>query len=211
MKKWLVYIITCCVLLALLVVANWQIDELEEQSQFWQDEHTSLEQHQLEREVVWEGERTQWQDDVDSRDEIISWWENQPPDIVEKVVEVSVEVKSPVYPQRFTDKVVAEEWVLSHTLPVVIIADRANNLVNPAFDPRYDCDDYADDYETLALSESISLWQAPVTNGRIWGVKVSNTTGNHVGLWTKIDGVFYYVEPQPIADQWRFVKIMEAD
>jgi len=227
MKMRLIYALTCCVLLAVLVVANHKIDDLEIRSRFWQDAHTSLVQYWLEREIAWDAERSQWRDAVESRDELISWWESRPPKVVEKIVEVPVEVdvvqereievvrevERAVYPRRFPDVDSAKGWTLSHALPVVLIADSSGvvRLDKSGHDPRYDCDDYADDYEMLALSDNISLWQAPVTNGRIWGVRVSNTTGNHVGMWTKIDNTYYYIEPQPVEDKWRFVKIMEAD
>jgi len=90
MKMRLVYALTCCSLLALLVVADHKIDGLERQSQLWQDAYTSLAQYWAGQEVGWNVERSQWQDAVTSRDVIISWWENRPPDIVEEVVEVEV-------------------------------------------------------------------------------------------------------------------------
>jgi len=93
MKMRLTCALTCCLLLALLVVANYKIDDLEKQSHIWQDAHTSLAQYWLEREVGWDVERSQWQDAVTSRNAIISWWENKPPEIVEKVVEVPIEVE----------------------------------------------------------------------------------------------------------------------
>jgi len=217
MRLRLLYAIACCVLLASLVVANYRIDDLEKRSQFWQDAHTSLAQDWLEREAAWVNERNQWQGAVASRDDLVSWWESKPAEIIEKTLEVTVEtevvreVEKAVYPYRFADAIAAKAWVLSHRLPVTIIADMPNNLIDNIHDSRYDCDDYADDYEALALSENVSLWQAPVTNGCIWGIQVSKKLGNHVGMWTKIDNIYYYIEPQPIDDKWRFIKIMEAD
>lgn len=133
---------------------------------------------------------------------------------VEIVATVHKETTRTVYPGRFTTVEAAEEWIFSHRLPVVLITDEEGTILldRVVSDSRYDCDDYADDYEKMALSENISLWQAPVTNGKIWGVQVTeNTEGNHVGLWTKIDGVYYYIEPGPTSDEWRLVKIMAAD
>lgn len=118
-----------------------------------------------------------------------------------------------LYPERFASAEIARKWVLSHKLPVVLIADEQGVISSQSVNnPKYDCDDYADDFEKLALAAGISLWQAPVTNGTIWGVQVTeNIRGNHVGLWTKIDGVYYYIEPGPAKDEWRFIKIMSAD
>lgn len=204
-------------------MANYKIEKQSEQISFWQNAHTSIVTYHLTQSEAWETERIQWQKAVDSRDDIIEWYKNQSPkietvteikkiEIIKEVpIEIIKEVEKTIYPQRFDDVDTAKEWILSHTLPIVIFGDRPNNLINNAHDPRYDCDDYADDYESLALSDNISLWQCPVTNGYIWGVKVSKETGNHVGLWTKINDTYYYIEPQPINDELRFIKVMDAD
>jgi len=92
MKMRLTYALTCCLLLPLLVVADHRIDGLEMQSQLWQDAHTSLTQYWLERDAEWTDERNQWQDAVESRDKLISWWESKPPEIVEVAVDVIREI-----------------------------------------------------------------------------------------------------------------------
>jgi hypothetical protein len=222
-KTKIVYIVICITLLVTTSLLAYNNYNLKQQVSFWQQAHTSLSRYWLDRETAWQVERIQWAEATESRDAIITWWASKPPETIEKIVEIPVEievikeiqvvqeVEKTVCPQRFTDVDAAKEWVLSHKLPVVIIADRPNNLVSPKHDPRYDCDDYADDYEALALSENISLWQAPVTNVCIWGVRVAEGSGNHVGMWTKIGNAYYYIEPQPIDDKWRFIKIMDAD
>lgn len=118
-----------------------------------------------------------------------------------------------IKPQGFPDVETARDWVLSHKLPIVLIAgeDGKVSFTDYSWNPIYDCDDYADDYEAMALSENILLWQCPVSNGEVWGVKVSETTENHIGLWTKINGIYYYIEPQSYEDEWRFVEIISAD
>jgi len=93
MRMRLVYAVACCVLLALLVLAGHKIDQLEEQVSFWRVAHTSVATYMLAQEKSWDAEREQWQRAVEGRDEIIQWWENKPPGVVEKVVEVPVEVE----------------------------------------------------------------------------------------------------------------------
>jgi len=86
------------------------------------------------------------------------------------------------------------------------------DLVNPKPNSRCDCDDYSEDYQTLALEAGLILTECPVTNGEIWGVKVTDNMGNHVGCWTKINGTYYYVESSPSGDnQWQLLKIRDAD
>jgi len=130
-----------------------------------------------------------------------------------KEVEVLREVEKPVYPQEFESKEQMESWVFNNEMPVVLIAgeDGKINLIDITHDPRYDCDDYATDFENMALADGYKLTACPVTNGEIWGIKVSDKKGNHVGAWTKINGVYYYVEPMPESDEWKIVKIMAAD
>jgi len=103
MKMRLVYALTCCLLLALLFVANHRIDGLERQSQLWQDIHTSLAQYWSERDAEWVDERDQWRDAVESKDKLISWWESKPPEVVEKLVEVPVEVVREVEVVEYID------------------------------------------------------------------------------------------------------------
>jgi len=130
-----------------------------------------------------------------------------------KEIEVVREVEKPVYPQEFESKEQMESWVFSNEMPVVLIAgeDGNINLIDITHDPRYDCDDYATDFENMALADGYKLTACPVTNGEIWGIKVSDKKGNHVGAWAKINGVYYYVEPMSESIEWKIVKIMAAD
>ncbi len=190
-------LLVCWALIVSLITITNRLSEAKSRVRSWADDYNALVQEYSVARNVTQALREQGAINVDSIE-------------ITRDIEVIRYVEKPVYPQRFNDPDIARDWVLSHTLPVVIIADGWSDLTNIA-DPRYDCDDYADDYESLALSAGISLWQAPVTDGQIWGVKVSNVTGNHVGLWTKINGTFYYVEPQPVDSEWRFVELMRAD
>jgi len=130
-----------------------------------------------------------------------------------KEVEVVREIEKPVYPQEFENESQMQSWVFNNEMPVVLIAgeDGKINLSDIQHDPRYDCDDYATDFENMAFADGYKLTACPVTNGKIWGIKVSDKKGNHVGAWTKINGIYYYVEPVPIESEWKIVKIMEAD
>ena len=125
---------------------------------------------------------------------------------------VSADIESP----RFFESVEeAEDWIDNpqNQLPIVFICDE-NGVVdfnNYKTNPLYDCDDYAEDYERLALKAGYIITQAPVSNGRIWGVKVTDNEGNHVGNWTKIKNTYYYIESSPSTSRWKLVKVMDAD
>ena len=94
-----------------------------------------------------------------------------------------------------------QAWVSKNKLPVVLIADETGkiNLVNPRSDPRYDCDDYADDLVEAAERDGYRLMEIPIENGRVavWKTKVTDTLEPHIGTWTKIGNIFYYIKPVP--------------
>lgn len=102
------------------------------------------------------------------------------------------------------------EWAAENELPIVIIVDSNGviDLVNPRVDPRYDCDDYAEDLVKLAEKDGWRLMEVPVQNGMIWGIKVTDTLELHVGTWTKINNEYYYVESIP---PHKVVRILPAD
>lgn len=154
MKMRLVYALTCFVLLSLLVVANNKIDNLEKQVQLWQDAHTSLAQHWQEQEVNWSGERDQWDKAVQSRDKIIAWWENKPPEVVEKVVEVPVRVEV----VREVEKIVYVPFD-AELIPFNSKSDVKDYILND-FQLKYrdngevmDCDDYMISLAEQAMKE----------------------------------------------------------
>ena len=128
-------------------------------------------------------------------------------------MQVSADIESP----RFFESVEeAEDWIDNpqNQLPIVFIADE-NGVIdfnNYKTDPLYDCDDYAEDYERLALKAGYIITQVPVSNGKIWGIKVTdNVVANHVGNWTKIKNTYYYIESSPSTSRWKLVKVMDAD
>jgi len=129
-----------------------------------------------------------------------------------KEVEKIVEVEKLVYqmPRFFESAEEAQAWVDENHLPIKFIGKM--DLENYKPDSRYDCDDYSEDYQTLALESGLILTECPVTDGRIWGVRVTDIMEYHVGCWTKIAGTYYYIESSPGGEnQWRLVKIRDAD
>jgi hypothetical protein len=117
-------------------------------------------------------------------------------------------------PRPFNSVQEAQEWLDSHHLPCVLIAGQNGsiNLFNPGWDPRYDCDDYARDYQQLALESGYIINLCPVANGQVWGIKVCNFVQSHIGCWVQIDDVYYYVECVPgYANSFKLTRIISAD
>ena len=135
-------------------------------------------------------------------------------DTPSRIVYIVKYIDKPVTPKQFESVEQAENWLAEHHLPVTLIS-RDNGLINLdryTFDARADCDDYSQDYQQLALNDGFLLTEVPVYNGRIWDVKVTNAPGLHVGTWTKIDNVYYYVESSPVAKgAYKLIKIKKAD
>jgi len=142
-----------------------------------------------------------------------------PPKVVKVEKEIVVEVEKETVkevmaqPRHFVSVGEAEGWIAKHQLPLVLIADSSGtiNLNNPRSTPAYDCDDYAEEYVKMALEDGYIMYEVPVANGRIWGVKVSTAPGNHVGNMVKINGVYYYIESSPGPAQYRLTRILSAD
>ncbi len=119
-----------------------------------------------------------------------------------------------ITPTRFADEVQAQDWLDSHKLPFKIIADTDGIVRFNGYqgNQKYDCDDYAQDLQQAALDDGFLLTEVPVVDGKIFGVKVTGARGNHVGLWTKINGTYYYVEAvSAYPGSYRLVKVMDAD
>jgi len=107
---------------------------------------------------------------------------------VEIIVEVPVEVvkEIPTRLKFFDSKVALKEWIDDNRLPIIWGI------------PDYDCDDYSIDLVELAENAGYRLMECPVYRGMVFGsVRVSNPNeARHVGVWTRINDLFYYIEPQ---------------
>ncbi len=107
----------------------------------------------------------------------------------------------------FETETILREWVASHELSIVMIG--GGSLQNYNADPRYDCDEYAEDLRRLAEKDGYILTPVPVFSGSIWSVRVSDAPMFHVGCWTMVGNTYYYVEPFPLKSS--VVRIMDAD
>ena len=126
---------------------------------------------------------------------------------VEVVREVIKEVPAtPRYPVSLEE---LEAFLDKNTLGVILRAD-SNGFVSLS-NPNFDCDDYATELEARAMRAGLLITAVPVWNGRIWTKQVSPYWSFHVGNWTKIDNVYYYIEPQDTSANWKIVEIMKAD
>ncbi len=110
-------------------------------------------------------------------------------------------------PRYFESEEILREWVATHKLSIVMIG--GGSLNGYQTDPRYDCDEYAEDLRRLAESEGYILTPVPVQSGCIWNIKVIDALDRHVGCWTMVDNTYYYVEPFP--SKSCVVRIINAD
>ena len=116
----------------------------------------------------------------------------------------------------FESEQVLREWVETHKLSVVLISSNGCWNLTDRFpgDPRYDCDDYAEDLRRLAEADGYILTPVPVENGQIWGVQVIYSDyytrmKRTVGNWTMVGNTYYYVEPFPLES--KVIRICDAD
>jgi hypothetical protein len=117
-------------------------------------------------------------------------------------------------PRPFNSVQEAESWLDENHLPTVLIAGQngAISFTQPLADPRYDCDDYARDYQQLALKSGYVINLCPVIYGRVWGISVSNLMEAHIGGWVQIDNIYYYIECVPGLDNsYQLTRITSAD
>ncbi len=109
--------------------------------------------------------------------------------------------------RQFASEDELRNWVKNHKLSVVIFSGQS--LRGGPSDPRYDCDEYAEDYRRLAERDGFVLGICPVNCGNVWGVHVIDVANNHVGNLAQIGNTYYYVEPFP--PNSRVVRIIDAD
>ena len=117
-------------------------------------------------------------------------------------------------PRPFNSIAEAQSWLDQNHLPFVLIAGQNGtiNLSQPSADPRYDCDDYARDYQQLALKSGYIINLCPVIYGRVWGISVSDLWEAHIGGWVQIDNIYYYIECVPgLYNSYQLTRITSAD
>jgi len=68
-----------------------------------------------------------------------------------------------------------------------------------------DCDDYAEYLQRKAAEDGYLLSVCPVMDGKVYGVKVTDVPGAHMGNLAMIGNEIYYIEPQPGEYQIVFV------
>lgn len=115
---------------------------------------------------------------------------------VEKVVTEFVEV--PVYPscREFSTLAELASW-LDVNMAVLWPVEE------------FDCDDYAERLQIRAASDGYLLSCHLVENGKIYGIRVSDDTGPHMGNMAIVQNDVFFIEPQP--GIFRIIKICVRD
>jgi hypothetical protein len=117
-------------------------------------------------------------------------------------------------PRPFNSVTEAQSWLDKNHLPFVLIADSSGTVSfsQSKADARYDCDDYARDYQQLALKSGYIINLCPVINGQVWGITVSPLLEAHIACWVQIDNIYYYIESVPgLNNSYQLIRITSAD
>ena len=115
---------------------------------------------------------------------------------VESVIIKTVEVEKFTPARDFTDLSELQEWLNKNT--TLYLAPDENGvltLVNHIPTDKDDCDDQALGFQQKALDAGYIMSVHLVENGRIFGVKVTEFTENHMGNLAVIGNDVYYIEP----------------
>jgi hypothetical protein len=148
---------------------------------------------------------------VESRDDIIEWWKNRPPQIetivreveVVKEIPVEVEVEKIVYRQHtgwreFENLAEFSDWVKDKLERLWVVGDKLA-----------DCDDFAIRLQREGYKDGYLISSQLVWNGKLFDKNVSNFKKPHMGNLIIIGNRIYFVEPQP--DYFRIVFVANRD
>jgi hypothetical protein len=118
-----------------------------------------------------------------------------------------------IVPRNFNSVEEAQAWLDNHHLPFRLTAGQNGQADFTAKnDSRYDCDDYARDFQQQALECGYIVNLCPVSNGRVWGIKVTTLTETHIACFVQIGNTFYYIESVPGMDNsYQLTRLINAD
>ena len=117
-------------------------------------------------------------------------------------------------PRQFESVEEAQTWLDKNNLSIVLIADENGviDFVNIKIDNRYNCNEYAQALQEKALKDGFLITYAPVLNGRIFGIYVTDAPNGHMGLLTRIKDSYYYIESTPAyPNSFKLIHIADAD
>ena len=146
-----------------------------------------------------------------SKPQVIKEYVMLPPEVIYHRIEVPVEVIKEVsviketvqwrniYDRNFKNVEQFREWYY----------DQNFNPLCPSGAYKVDCDDYAQRLQIAALRQGYPISIALLKEGKYYGVAVSDVEGGHAGNLVMINGVYYYVEPDP--GKFDIVRIIQRD
>ena len=74
-------------------------------------------------------------------------------------------------------------------------------------DPDYDCGDYSEDWQAMALRDGYIISEQLIEGGYLLGKKVTSITERHAGCLVKIKESYYYFESTPTKESWKLVYV----
>lgn len=203
MKMRLIYFLTTILMGIGIIFLYTKVDQLEGINNDWSATY-QLQTYSLGVEIFkLNDEIEQCQKAVESRDVLIEWYKSQPPKIetITEIKEVPIEVVKyrNIFPREFESVEQFEEWYEAQDFKPLF----------PSGAYQVDCNDYAGRLQRVALMQGYSISQALVLNGKYYGIRVSDMRDGHIGNLVLIDGIYYYVEPNP--RKFKVIKIVERD
>jgi len=118
---------------------------------------------------------------------------------VEVIKEVEVITYRNIYARNWESVEQFKEWYGAQHFTVL--------MDSPYYE--VDCDDYSEWVQRKALQQGYSVSEAIAKNKLYAGVRVTKISGLHAGNLVMIDGVYYWVEPQP--DMFYIKRLFDRD
>jgi len=97
-------------------------------------------------------------------------------------------------PRYFESVEEAQKWIDDNTFVV-------------GGDPTYDCGDYSQDWQRMAIRDGYIISEQLIEGGYLLGKHVSSITERHAGGLVKIGEAYYYFETYPSKDSWQLIYV----
>lgn len=217
-KRYLIYAIVCCGILVVMLLGGFKIESQQQSIRKLMSinnslsyQYQSLQQEYDSKILAYQGECIRWQEVVKSCNNQIAWLESQPPKQVTTFVEKVNEVIK--IPREFVSIEEAQSWLDNNHLPIVLVFNEDGELEfnNPQSDNRFNCNDYTQRLQRKAIADGFLVTYCLVLDGHVCGVHITDILGGHVGLLTRIQDSYYYIEATPeTINSFKLVHIADA-
>ncbi len=210
----LLYAITSCILLIIIVFCADNIQDLKRVNAEWNIDYQTLRTSYDNDTSSWELERSQWKDSVVSRDEIIQWYKDNPlivtttevkeievPVVIEKIVEVENTIEVPIDTKPFNNLDELNQFMIQdNTDRLVILYSDKNGNINftgickeTAYQLRDNAKRAGYDIETEILSREDAIKYQQYIDGNVYSLNYND--GHYINK-AIIDNQVYFISPE---------------